>query len=590
MAERTIVLKFGSSVIPGVEKLGEAAHEVYRWRRRGYRVVAVVSALEGSTDTLLRQASGFGVKDEERSAAATATLVSTGEAQSVGLLALSLAQRGVPALPLDAGSVGLRTRGPLLDAAPVAIDTGALSGALDAHGVVVLPGFVGRDASGVTSLLGRGGSDLSALFIADALGAECRLLKDVAYLYDRDPAREPREARAFARVSWDDVLRLSEGIIQHKGVRFARERRQEFVVARCGRDDGTTVGRGPTRRLERVGRQEPLRVALLGLGTVGAGVLSDLNALAGEFVVIGVGVRDIGRHAARGVPAGLLTTDLIGLVEGRTHGQPDVIVEALPGLEPARSLVDLALGLGRHVVSANKAVAGHGGPLLEVLAARRGVRYLHSAAVGGSGPFLERVVDEAAGRGVASLSGVLNATSNFLLDRMHEGVAIGEALAEARACGYAEADASADVDGHDAARKLVILARGAFGAALSPSDVHTRGIGGLTPRDAAAAAGRGRRLRLVSTARRTARGVSCEVVPVELEEDHPLARVRGVENLLCIERADGTVLRVPGVGAGRWPTTQSVLADLWDVRRGVPEPGVADVAVDPCALGEEVLT
>src|SRR5262245_11770355 len=240
---RTIVLKFGSSVIPTPAAIPGAVEEIGRWRSRGYRVVAVVSALAGTTDALIARAKSLSTAPEPF---ALAALLATGEAEAVALLTLALNAAGIAANALDPGALDLCTTGPALDAAPLSVNVHCAFRALEDRPVLIVPGFIGRDAIGRATCLGRGGSDLSALFIARALNAECHLLKDVDGLYDRDPAADTA-ARRYVAARWDDVLDLDEGIVQHKAVRFARDHGLAFTVAAIGRDYGTLVGPGPTR-------------------------------------------------------------------------------------------------------------------------------------------------------------------------------------------------------------------------------------------------------------------------------------------------------------------------------------------------------
>ncbi|MBL8746737.1 MAG: hypothetical protein JNK58_10325 [Phycisphaerae bacterium] len=246
MHEHTVVLKFGSSVIPSESALTDVVGEVRRWCARGSRVVAVVSAVGGATDMLLGHARSFGAATRSASAA-LAAYVATGELQSAALLGLALARSGIDAAVRDPASIGLLTDGPPLDSTPIRLDVSALARAIAGWPVVIVPGFLGRSSTGETTLLGRGGSDLTALFLAHHLRARCRLVKDVNGLYDRDPAEG--DARRFERVNYADVLALSEGIVQHKAVRFALEVGLEFEVGCIGLERPTTVG-GRSSRLE----------------------------------------------------------------------------------------------------------------------------------------------------------------------------------------------------------------------------------------------------------------------------------------------------------------------------------------------------
>ena len=238
------VLKFGGSVLGTARDYAAAVADVKRHLQRGERVLAVVSALKGATDSLLADAHDFGPAPEP---AATASLLATGEAASAARLALALNAAGVEAALLDPSAIGLTTRGPLLDADPVAVDDEALRRALERSGAAVVPGFFGRDTSGGYALFGRGGTDLTALFLAHRLGAKaCRLLKNVDGVYEHDPEAGGRKPRRYEVISWDDALKLGSRVIQPKSLHFARRERVEFTVAAVGSPRGTRVGAGPT--------------------------------------------------------------------------------------------------------------------------------------------------------------------------------------------------------------------------------------------------------------------------------------------------------------------------------------------------------
>lgn len=241
MGEGVIVLKFGGSVLTTEADLPTVVGEIARHLRLGLRVVAVVSAIGETTDRLLEKARGFG---EPSDPGALAALLATGEAASSALLGLALARAGAPAVVLDAAAIGLRVRGPALDATPVTLGVPRVHEALERRPVLVVPGFVGVRADGSAAVLGRGGSDLSALFIASRAGARCRLVKDVDGLYERDPAArgEGPPPRRFRTISFDDALRLDGAIVQHKGVRFARAAGLRFEVGCIGGGRFTVVG------------------------------------------------------------------------------------------------------------------------------------------------------------------------------------------------------------------------------------------------------------------------------------------------------------------------------------------------------------
>ena len=235
------VLKIGSSVLSSADGFRAAARRVAEEVRSGRRVVAVVSAVRGATDDLDRWATGIGAAAPH---GLLASLLANGEASSVALLGIALASERVPARLLSAHELGLVTVGPLLDADPIHVDGGRLRALLEDVPVLVAPGFVGVDRSGALSLLGRGGSDLTALFLAHGLGAdECVLLKDVDGVYPTGELACDGSGEPLERATWDELLALGARVVQEKAVRYARAHGLEFrVAALAGR--GTCVGAG----------------------------------------------------------------------------------------------------------------------------------------------------------------------------------------------------------------------------------------------------------------------------------------------------------------------------------------------------------
>lgn len=547
------VLKFGSSVLRSEADLPAAVQEIYREWRRGAAVVAVVSAFGTTTDDLLKRAEQLGLPP---SPGAVATLLATGEAAASALLTLALQRSGLPATLLDAHTARLATRGDLLDAELVGASSDRIRRALR-EGIVVIPGFVGRDASGRIAVLGRGGSDLTAVFLARELGGSCRLVKDVDGLYTSDPTHPG--ARRFATASWETALRVGNGVVQPKAIRLARDAGIVLEVTAAGPFAGTRIGPGPDRLAPPGSPLPPLRVALLGCGTVGGGVLERLLARPDLFHVTGVAVLDQDRVRRSGLQRRLLAAGPMALA----GGDADVVVELLGGREPARRAVVRALEMGKSVVTANKALLAEEIDSLERLATRSGARLLASASVGGALPALE-AVRRFAGR-IRAVSGVLNGTSNDVLDRLAAGDSLNAAVAAAQAAGFAEADPALDLDGSDAAQKLSLLAREAFGVALRWSALPRLGITGLDRAMLDAVARHGRVVRLVARAERTASGLHASVRPQEVPRSHPFARALGAGNALRIETTDGEIIDIAAQGAGRWPTCEAVLADLYDL-------------------------
>jgi homoserine dehydrogenase len=558
MGGRVIVVKLGGSVLTDREALRRAVHEIYRWYREGWRVVAVPSALAGETDRRLREAHQTSTR---ASANAVASAIALGETESAAALGLALDRAGVPARVLSPGAIEFRADGPPLDATPRSVRTGPIERALDA-GVCIVPGFLAIGPTGETVTLGRGGSDLSALFLAHRLGADrCRLVKDVDGLYERDPALPGPRPRRFASIAWDEALQLDGSIVQHKAIRFARDHGLAFEVGPFNGRVATVVG--PERSVFDADADsgDPVRIALLGLGTVGAGVYHLLSALPGAEVVA-VAVRDAAKAHAAGIDPDIVTADP---VDAATRGAA-IVIEALGGTDTAREVIAAALESGAHVVTANKAVIAAHGPALASLAASRGSRVIASASVGGSVPVLERI-RFAEGPRPIGVRGVLNATTNFVLDRVRCGDALHDAIAAAQRAGLAEADPTRDLDGRDAADKLVVLAR-----LLGHDGLSTVSI----PRDPLSAdrigcaTVDGRIARQVATLDLRKGSPTAAVRIVGVSPGDPLFDVPGEHNAIAISWDDGTESVVRGRGAGRWATAESVVGDVLElIRDGV---------------------
>lgn len=550
-----VVLKFGSSVLRSEKELPAAVHEIYRWWKAGHQVVAVVSAFGNTTDDLMQRAHAV---CNQPAAELIAALLSTGEAASSALLGLALNRAGIRATVLDAERAGLFTVGPKLDANLVSIAAPGIHAALR-DGVVVLPGFVGRDENGGTTLLGRGGSDLTALFLAHHLDGVCHLIKDVDGLYTSDPnSVNSIPAYRFARISYRTAGKVGGEVVQPKAIEFAEAHRQRFFLSSIGANCGTEVGPYSDRIAATESNVRPLRVALLGCGTVGGGVYERLAAMPELFEVIGVATRNIERAIREEVPVRLITTHLDKLIEGPI----DVVIELLGGTEPARTLVSKALSSGCHVVTANKALLANDVCELEQLASHKGVTLRYAAAVGGVVPMVETVRKAREYGVLSSLSGVLNGTTNFILDKLAQGLTFPDAVCLAQQLGYAESDPQVDLDGTDAVQKLILLARAAFDMDIPFDAVRREGINETTP----VKTDGNTKLRLIADCRRTAYGFEATVAPVELAANHLLAEVEGVGNRLLIEAVNGRSWSVSGQGAGRWPTTEAVIGDLLDIK------------------------
>jgi homoserine dehydrogenase len=345
---------------------------------------------------------------------------------------------------------------------------------------------------------------------------------------------------------------------------------------------------------------EPLRVALLGCGVVGTEVARLLTKHAAELALrvgapvelVGIAVRRMGRQRDVDVPPELFTTDAAELVK-----RADIVVEVIGGIEPARSLILHAMASGAAVVTANKALLAEDGPTLYAAAAEHAVDLYYEAAVAAAIPLVRPLRESLVGDRVHKVLGIVNGTTNYVLDKMHTtGQGFSEAVAQAQALGYAEADPTADVEGFDAAAKAAILASLAFHTRVGTSDVHREGITGVTAADVKSAQQMGAVVKLLAICERTTaadgtEGVSVRVHPAMIPASHPLAGVGDAYNAVFVEAEAAGELMFYGRGAGGQPTASAILGDLVSVarnrvggRRGPGESAYAQLPVRP--MGE----
>jgi homoserine dehydrogenase len=341
-----------------------------------------------------------------------------------------------------------------------------------------------------------------------------------------------------------------------------------------------------------------VRVGVLGCGVVGTEVVrllvtqaDELAARAGARLdLVGVAVRDVTQARDAVVDPALLTVDAEGLVD-----RCDVVVEVMGGIEPARTLLLRAIAGGAAVVTANKALLGQDGPTLYAAADAAGVDLYFEAAVAGAIPLVRPVRESLAGDRITRVLGIVNGTTNYVLDQMATtGLDLDQAVKQAQELGYAEADPTADVEGHDAAAKAAILASLAFHTRVGVEDVHREGIMGVTADDVAWAGRTGHVIKLLAIAERVQHGEEIEagvvvrVHPALVPSGHPLAGVRGAFNAVFVEAEAAGELMFYGRGAGGRPTASAVLGDLMTVARhrvrggkGPVESSHADLPVHP---------
>ncbi len=316
-----------------------------------------------------------------------------------------------------------------------------------------------------------------------------------------------------------------------------------------------------------------VRVGLLGCGNVGAALLRLLHDLADDIEmragcrveVTRVAVRDAERTRDVPLPAKAFTTDAAGVVDA---ADVDVVCELMGGVDPAKDLILRALRSGKPVVTANKELlASHGRELFDAADAQ-GVDLYFEAAVAGGIPLIRPLKESLAGERVRRMLGIVNGTTNYILTQMSDhGSSFEDALAEAQRLGYAEADPTADVEGHDAAAKCAILASIAFNARVVAADVYREGISGVTPQDIADARRMGYVVKLLAIAELQGEAITARVHPAMIPASHPLASVRDAFNAVFIEGERVGQLMFYGRGAGGDPTAVSVAGDLVTVAR-----------------------
>jgi homoserine dehydrogenase len=574
------VLKFGGSVLTSEEDYAAAGAEIYRHVRAGEKTIVIVSALKGETDTLLAQADANGGGAFPH---ITARLARLGEFRSAALMGLALSRLGLRAKVLDPHEIGLMAEGDPMDSNLSELDKDAMAAALAEADAVVLPGFTACHSEHGAATLGRGGTDLTAVFFAVKAGANrVRLIKDVDGVYTDDPAKDPH-AQRYDALDYDQAMDASRGLIQPKAIEAAKAANLVVEVAAMGAREATRIASGPSV-IGRPRHRGPMKVALLGCGAVGSGVLDHVLSHPELFELNPVLVRNVGSRADD--RRAVFTSD----PHSALAGDPDLVVEMTGGADGPAELMLPPLRNGLHVVTANKAAVAKHFDALHDAARRGGAHFAYSAAVGGGVPMIE-TVRQLQPVGVAALEGVMNGTANFILSKLGEGDAFEDALAEAQRLGFAEADPSADVEGHDAADKLSILIREAFQVAVPPGRIAKRSLADITPEMCAEAAKAGQVYKQIARARRVAGGaVAAEVVIEPVALDHPFASARNEQNRARVTDAKGEVHAVFGKGAGRWPTAAAVFADMMDIQRASacdraqrPHPVQADQSVSPLA-------
>ena len=328
-----------------------------------------------------------------------------------------------------------------------------------------------------------------------------------------------------------------------------------------------------------------VNIAILGCGTVGTGV-ARLLLENGDIIRDRIGctlnlkyVADIDMDKDRGLtlPPGVMIPDAASAIADPTV---DIVVETIGGEGIAKQLILDAIGKGKHVVTANKALLAKHGNAIIAAATENGVDLAYEASVGGCMPIIKTVRESLVGNRINAMIGILNGTCNYILSKItDEGVVFQAALAEAQAKGYAEADPTLDVEGQDAAHKLAILSALAFGMKINFDDVYIEGISRITPMDIEFAAQFGYRIKLLAITKFDGRAVEARVHPTMIPFDNMLSNVNGTLNAISVSAdAVGDIL-LYGHGAGMMPTASAVVSDMADIARNLASDGAGRVPV-----------
>ena len=549
-----IVLNFGHSVLKSLEDYTDAASEIFRWYRQGMNVVAVTSAQGDQTDVLMAEARKVGPGDDANN---LPELISLGERRSAALLALALERVGAPAYVRQARDLDLTASGTGANARLTGLNTDRLLQDLKDHDIVVMPGYVAIGDNDRPALLGQGGADLTALYVTQQLkergaGDRAVLLKDVDGVYDRDPRSSGPEVKRHEALSFDDARDLTKVLIAEGALAFAKKHDLAFELGTPGIPFYTRIG-AATSVATPLKAPKKMRVAMLGAGVVGGGVYRRIAENSDRFEIVKIMVRNVKKYTDQGMKADILTTEFKDLVDAK----PDVFIDVSGGIEPALGQTLTMLKSGVHVVSANKQAIAAGGEAL-AQAAKDGNAILQvSSSAGGGMPILEMCLREK-GR-IVKVEALLNGTTNYMLDQISAGASYEDALKDAQDKGFAEADPTADVGGADAAAKIRLVARYGFGTEVALDDIPRDTIVGFS---AEKFNGKAKR---VATAWLEDGEFKSRLELLDMPADAFIAGADGEEARAVFTFDDGDVYRIRGKGAGRWPTTEAVMADLFDI-------------------------
>jgi len=548
MSVPILVINFGDSVLTSLADYTEAASEIYRHYRQGLNIIAVTSAQSDQTDVLMAEARRVG---PEGIAKNLPELIHLGERRSTALLALALERIGAPAFVRQARELGLKATGPHTEAELVDLNVAQLQDDLKNHDIIVMPGFVGIGDNDRPSLLGQGGADLTALYVANKLGVSALLLKDVDGVYDEDPKKNPN-AKRYDQISWDKMRQTTDVLIAPKALDFAQDNEVEFRLGTIGVSHYTHVG-SQTSKTEPAKTPKKQKLALMGCGVVGGGVYRRVQTLSDRFEIVKIMVRNPKKYIDQGYPPALLTTDYDDLVAAK----PDIFIDVSGPIEPGLKFTKDMLSRGVHVVSANKQAIAAGGKALLEQAEKSQAQLAFSSAAGGGMPVLEMCKRESGN--IVRVEALLNGTTNYMLGEMKKGRSYADALKDAQDKGYAEADPTSDVGGLDAAAKIRLVSLLGFGEEINIDDIPLDTIENYVLPESQGV------MKRVAVCWKHRGGFQAALELKDLSKNNFIAQADGEDAHAIFYFENGDEYKIRGKGAGRWPTTESVMADIYDV-------------------------
>ena len=541
-----IVLNFGHSVLRSLDDYNDAASEIYRHYRQGQNVVAVTSAQGDQTDILMAEARQVGPDGNAKN---LPELIQLGERRSAALLALALERIGAPAFVRQARDLGLKAK----NAALVDLNVEQLEDDLKNHDIVVMPGHVAIGEKDRTVLLTEGGSDLTALYVANKLGVKALLLKDVEGVFEHDPKQSGPAPQRYNTISYADARVKAAPLISPKALDYAQDNNIEFGIGKPAFPTFTMIG-PHTGSTSSIPSAKKLKVAMIGCGSVGGGVYRRIKTYSDRFDMVKIMVRDVNKYIDQGYKPEELTTDFADIIASK----PDVLVDVSGPVNPLLEYCKTMLESGVHVVSANKQAIAAGGQDLIDFAKANNAQLRFSSAAGGGMPVLEMCIRER-GR-ITRVEALLNGTTNYMLGEISSGKSYAEALQQAQDKGFAEADPSSDVNGSDAAAKIRLVALLGFGEQVTLEDIPRDTIENFALNNPPKGA-----MKRVATCWKDRNGFSTKLELKDLSLNNFIAQADGEEAHAIFHFEDGDQYKIRGKGAGRWPTTEAVMADLFDI-------------------------